>query len=109
LKSLAVKNIQTSPSTQAAPSAQRSEQDAACHSLTSTETITFVPLSMETQICLVSLIQAYLGEFCSSDLHFLAMMHAVEIAQKYGVSKEEAIKVMDMIRKHYKNPFPGFF
>jgi len=37
------------------------------------------------------------------------MMHAVEIAQKIGVSKDEAIKTMDMIRKHYKNPLPGFF
>jgi hypothetical protein len=109
MKSLVAKSTQKSSKIQTASSAQRSEQDAACRSLTPTETITFVPLSLETQICLVSLTQAYLSEFCSPDVHFMAMMHAVEIAQKFGVSKEEAIEVMDTIRKHYKNPFPGFF
>ena len=85
-----------------------SEPVAVCHSLTQTESTTFVPLDATSQIVLVAIIQAYLSEMIGGDTHWLAMHRGIDIAVKMGVPEAEAIALAEKLLKHRHNPFPGF-
>lgn len=91
------------------PASVAKDKDAACHSLTKTDNVTFEPLSVEEQICLVAILQGYQVQFCSPTIHELAMLDGVHIAVRMGVPEDVAKDLVIRLMKNYKNPAPGFF
>lgn len=100
--------LKDSPRNTEQTSLQPSAPGAVCHSLTQTESTTFTPLDVTSQIVLVAIIQAYLSEMIGGDTHWLAMHRGIDIAVKMGVPEDEAVELANKLIKYHRNPMPGF-
>ena len=89
-------------------SAPPSEQVAACPSSIPFGKETLQPLSMDEQICLLSVIEALHNEMIGADQIFLIYRGAQGIATKLGVDNDKATEFLNMLMKHFRNRYAGF-
>lgn len=89
-------------------SVQPSEQAVACRSSIPFGNGTLQPLSMDEQICLLSVVEALHNEMISSTQIFLIYNGARGIATKLGVDHDKATEFLNMLMKHFPNRFAGF-